>query len=74
MSSGPLVHQASPIAALASLQDADRLRCRRHTAPASDYFAVILPALLVAGVGSGLVFVAATAVAVHGVTPARQRR
>jgi EmrB/QacA subfamily drug resistance transporter len=36
---------------------------------ASDYFAVILPALLVAGAGSGLVFVAATAVAVHGVGP-----
>ncbi|HXL93450.1 MAG TPA: MFS transporter [Streptosporangiaceae bacterium] len=35
--------------------------------PDSGYYAVILPALLVAGAGSGLVFVAATAVAVHGV-------
>ena len=43
--------------------------CASQLAPASDYFAVILPALLVAGVGSGLVFVAATAVAVHGVAP-----
>jgi hypothetical protein len=44
--------------------------CATQLTPASDYFAVILPALLVAGVGSGLVFVAATAVAVHGVAPA----
>jgi EmrB/QacA subfamily drug resistance transporter len=43
--------------------------CASQLAPASDYFAVILPALLVAGVGSGLVFVAATTVAVHGVAP-----
>jgi EmrB/QacA subfamily drug resistance transporter len=35
--------------------------------PTSNYFAVILPALLIAGAGSGLVFVAATAVSVHGV-------
>jgi hypothetical protein len=35
--------------------------------PDSGYYAVILPALLVAGAGSGPVFVAATAVAVHGV-------
>jgi Major Facilitator Superfamily len=41
--------------------------CASQLTPASDYFAVILPALLVAGVGSGLVFVAATTVAVHGV-------
>jgi EmrB/QacA subfamily drug resistance transporter len=41
--------------------------CASQLAPASSYFAVILPALLVAGIGSGLVFVAATAVAVHGV-------
>jgi EmrB/QacA subfamily drug resistance transporter len=43
--------------------------CASQLTPASDYFAVILPALLVAGIGSGLVFVAATAVAVHGVAP-----
>jgi EmrB/QacA subfamily drug resistance transporter len=41
--------------------------CALQLTPTSDYFAVILPALLAAGVGSGLVFVAATAVAVHGV-------
>lgn len=43
--------------------------CAAHLTPSSDYFAVILPALLVAGAGSGLVFVAATAVAMHGVAP-----
>jgi MFS family permease len=45
------------------------LWCASQLTPAADYFAVILPALLVAGIGSGLVFVAATAVAVHGVAP-----
>jgi hypothetical protein len=45
------------------------LWCASELTPTSDYFAVILPALIVAGVGSGLVFVAATAVAVHGVAP-----
>jgi EmrB/QacA subfamily drug resistance transporter len=45
------------------------LWCGWQLTPTSDYFAVILPALAVAGAGSGLVFVAATAVAVHGVAP-----
>jgi hypothetical protein len=45
------------------------LWCASQLTPASDYYTVILPALLVAGVGSGLVFVAATSVAVHGVAP-----
>jgi hypothetical protein len=45
------------------------LWCGLRLTPAADYFAVILPALLVAGIGGGLVFVAATAVAVHGVAP-----
>jgi EmrB/QacA subfamily drug resistance transporter len=43
--------------------------CAARLTPSSDYFAVILPALLVAGAGSGLVFVAATTVSVHGVAP-----
>jgi EmrB/QacA subfamily drug resistance transporter len=41
--------------------------CATMLSPSSDYFTVILPALIVAGLGGGLTFVGATAVGLHGV-------
>jgi MFS family permease len=41
--------------------------CATMLSPTSDYFAVMLPALVVAGFGGGLTFVGATAVGLHGV-------
>ena len=43
--------------------------CVCTLSPTSDYFVAILPTLLVGSIGTGLVFVAATAVGVHGVAP-----
>jgi EmrB/QacA subfamily drug resistance transporter len=43
--------------------------CVATLAPTSDYFVAILPTLAVGGFGAGLVFLGATAVAVHGVAP-----
>jgi EmrB/QacA subfamily drug resistance transporter len=43
--------------------------CVATLSPTSDYFVVILPTLVVGGFGAGLVFLGATAVAVHGVAP-----
>jgi EmrB/QacA subfamily drug resistance transporter len=40
-----------------------------HLTPTSDYFVAILPGLFAGGAGGGVTFVAATAVAVHGVAP-----
>lgn len=41
--------------------------CATMLSPTSDYFAIMLPALVVAGFGGGLTFVGATAVGLHGV-------
>jgi EmrB/QacA subfamily drug resistance transporter len=41
--------------------------CATMLSPTSDYFAVMLPPLVVAGFGGGLTFVGATAVGLHGV-------
>jgi EmrB/QacA subfamily drug resistance transporter len=43
--------------------------CVASLSPTSDYFAAILPTLVAGGFGAGLVFLGATAVAVHGVAP-----
>ena len=43
--------------------------CVATLSPTSDYFVAILPTLAVGGFGAGLVFLGATAVAVHGVAP-----
>jgi EmrB/QacA subfamily drug resistance transporter len=43
--------------------------CYAMLSPTSDYFVTILPTLVVGGFGAGLVFLGATAVAVHGVAP-----
>jgi EmrB/QacA subfamily drug resistance transporter len=43
--------------------------CVATLSPTSDYFVAILPTLVVGGFGVGLVFLGATAVAVHGVAP-----
>ena len=41
--------------------------CAAMLSPTSDYFVVLLPALVVAGFGGGLTLVGATAVGLHGV-------
>jgi predicted MFS family arabinose efflux permease len=43
--------------------------CVDTLSPTSDYFVAVLPTLVVGGFGGGLVFLGATAVAVHGVAP-----
>lgn len=43
--------------------------CACTLSPTSDYVVAILPTLLVGSFGTGLVFVASTAVGVHGVAP-----
>ncbi len=43
--------------------------CVVTLSPTSNYFMTILPTLVVGGFGAGLVFLGATAVAVHGVAP-----
>jgi predicted MFS family arabinose efflux permease len=43
--------------------------CVVTLSPTSDYFVAVLPTLVVGGFGAGLVFLGATAVAVHGVAP-----
>jgi MFS family permease len=43
--------------------------CACTLSPTSDYFVAILPTLLVGSFGTGLIFVASTAVGVHGVAP-----
>jgi EmrB/QacA subfamily drug resistance transporter len=43
--------------------------CVATLSPTSDYLVAILPTLVVGGFGAGLVFLGATAVAVHGVAP-----
>jgi EmrB/QacA subfamily drug resistance transporter len=43
--------------------------CACSISPTSDYFVVIFPTLIVGSFGTGLIFVASTAVGVHGVAP-----
>jgi EmrB/QacA subfamily drug resistance transporter len=43
--------------------------CACTLSPTSDYFVTTLPTLLVGSFGTGLIFVASTAVGVHGVAP-----
>jgi len=43
--------------------------CAAMLTPASNYYATILPALFVGGIGTGLIFVASTVVGMHGVAP-----